>query len=396
MVTVLAEAAVAVTDFLQQAVTRPARTKARSESPVLGHLMLATAMSLVGHNAVQAASAPEQGRIAYKYLNYKDWQPGQDRIGVKAHAFEVVAPLGEEWSVSASHTIDSISGASPSYYTTAFANMKDTRRATSAAVSHYMPNSSVTIGVSVSNESDYESRSLSFSGTLESEDKNTTFAYGAGLTRDKITAFGLNEDKQVAEFMLGVTQVLTPKDIVQINATFSNGDGYFSDPYKLFDQRPDTRNHYTLLGRWNHFIEPLDATSRLSYRYYGDTWGIRSNTLTGELVKPLRGGWTLTPSVRLYSQSAADFYLDPTSLPAPTIPPGLNASTILSEDQRLSAFGGLTLGLKVEKKLDPNWTVDLKYERYEQRSDWYSFGAGSPGLDRFRADFVQLGIARTF
>jgi hypothetical protein len=42
------------------------------------------------------------------------------------------------------------------------------------------------------------------------------------------------------------------------------------------------------------------------------------------------------------------------------------------------------------------WTVDLKFERYEQRGTWRIGGAGSPGLAPFSARFVQWGLARTF
>ena len=110
--------------------------------------------------------------------------------------------------------------------------------------------------------------------------------------------------------------------------------------------------------------------------------------------------FTLTPSVRLYSQSAAKFYFDPVYDPdvgAP-YPPGYftNPPEFISADQRLSAFGAITVGLKLGVQLAPGWAMDLKAERYEQRSNWRVGGSGSPGLDPFRATFVQLGINKKF
>jgi hypothetical protein len=68
----------------------------------------------------------------------------------------------------------------------------------------------------------------------------------------------------------------------------------------------------------------------------------------------------------------------------------------LSPDHRLSAFGAVTLGLKVEWQVAPDWWVDLKVDQYAQRSAWRWGGAGSPGLDTFRARFVQWGVSRRF
>jgi hypothetical protein len=64
-------------------------------------------------------------------------------------------------------------------------------------------------------------------------------------------------------------------------------------------------------------------------------------------------------------------------------------------DQRLSAFGALTVGLKTEFTWR-SWTVDLKLERYEQRPAWRLGGEGSLGLDPFRATMLQAGLAYSF
>ena len=89
--------------------------------------------------------------------------------------------------------------------------------------------------------------------------------------------------------LIGVTRVFTPQDIVQLNFGYSKGSGYYSDPYKLNDNRPRERNALTALARWNHHFDDngTDGTVHLSYRYYSDTFGIRANTLDAEYVQPL-------------------------------------------------------------------------------------------------------------
>jgi hypothetical protein len=166
----------------------------------------------------------------------------------------------------------------------------------------------------------------------------------------------------------------------------------------MLDNRPRERNQNTLLARWNHYHEGSGGTTRLSYRYYTDTFGIRAHTLGAEYVQPLADGWRITPSVRYYTQRAASFYFDPVydaTLGAP-FPPGyvFGGTQFSSADQRLSGFGAVTLGIKVAKEISRYWTVDLKVEAYQQRGAWRAFDSGSPGLDAMRARSIQLGLTR--
>ena len=195
--------------------------------------------------------------------------------------------------------------------------------------------------------------------------------------------------------------MLTPQDIVQLNVSYSKGTGYYSDPYKLYDNRPRHRNSVTALARWNHHFDDngTDGTVHLSYRYYSDSFGIRAHTLDAEYVQPLYKGWTVTPLLRLYAQNEADFYVsvgaaenaDPTQ---PTPPP--SDAVYYSEDQRLSGFGAVTLGVKVSKQINKDWLVDVKYEHYEQREQWSLSGDGDPGLTPFKARSIQVGVSRAF
>ena len=143
----------------------------------------------------------------------------------------------------------------------------------------------------------------------------------------------------------------------------------------------------------------MEGTTRLSYRYYTDTWDVKAHTLTLEYAQSFAGGWTLTPQMRFYSQSAARFYRDvnPASPARVTVPadyePGV---TELSFDQRLSAFGARTFGLKLGKHINADWQVDVKFEHYEQRGGWHLGSSGSLGLAPFSARTVQAGFTRQF
>lgn len=278
--------------------------------------------------------------------------------------------------------------------------MHDVRRGTDASVTRYFSSGSLTTGAGLSQESDYDSKNFFVRGNLNSESKNTTLNLGISFTRDKINPTNqvvVDERKSITDLMVGVTQVLGVKDIAQINLTHGSGKGYYSDPYKFFDTRPREKTQNIASFRWNHHFSKTDGTSRLGYRYYRDSFGIRSHTLTGEYVQPLEQGWTLTPMVRLYSQNAAHFYVDSLNSPDPTIPEGfIPAKTLLSEDQRLSSFGGRSIGMKVSKWITPDFLVDVKYENYQQRSGWALHGTGSPGIAPFSAKILQIGLSYHF
>ncbi|HEX7983528.1 MAG TPA: DUF3570 domain-containing protein [Duganella sp.] len=373
-----------------------------SSAPSLASSILAAALLLPGVQA-HAEAPPTNGVISVGYLDYRDSQSGLDRIRVHAPSVSVMAPVAGVWSVSGSLVRDDVSGASPRYHTavSGASHMNDDRKAGDFAVKRYLERGSVSVGASYSTEHDYVSRALSLQGTFESEDRNTTWSAGIGRSNDEINSTGgavVGEKKNTTNLLVGVTQVLTKNDVVQLTLAHDHGKGYFSDPYKAFDNRPRSRNETTLLARWNHHVDATDGISRTSYRYYRDSYGVRGHTLGQEYVQPLSQGWTVTPEVRLYTQSAADFYFDPVYDPVlgTPFPPGFNGANpgYMSADQRLSGFGAVTLGLKVSKQIDKLWSVDVKVSAYQQRGSWRLFNSGSPGLDTLRAQIFQIGINR--
>ncbi len=353
-----------------------------------------------------AENAPEDGMAAFKLLHYQDEQPGLRRITVEAPSVYLMKPLSPHWSVEGSAVLDNVSGATPRWHTavSSASTMHEERRAFDVKVTRYRDRSSYSLGFSRSAEHDYVSNAMSADAGFSSDDNNTTLNVGLGFARDRINPVNgvvSNEHKRSWDAMLGLTQALTPRDIAQFNLTYSSGRGYYNDPYKLLDERPRQRQQTAFLARWNHHFEGLGSTLRASYRFYHDNFRINAHTLQAEWVQPVSPRIKLTPLLRLYSQSSAFFYFDPaydTTLgePYPTGYDINNPPQYLSADQRLSAFGAVTLGLKAEVRLGELWSADAKLERYEQRGSWRIGGQGSPGLQPFSATFVQLGFSRKF
>lgn len=390
--------AVAATDFDVEPI-------ARKWTP--GSFTLA-ALALPGVMAapVQAETAPESAIVAFRVQAYNDWQPGLDRIKVVAPSVYVLAPFAGNWSIESTLVHDSISGASPRWHTSisGASRMKDERTAVDVKLVRYFDRWSIGVRGSHSTENDYRSNAVAIEARYATPDNNTTWVAGAGTSRDTINPVNelvVGEKKTVTDVMVGVTQAWTKNDLVQANLSYVMGKGYFSDPYKLADVRPRSRNQTIALVRWNHFYDSDNAliggtTLRSSYRYYSDTFGVRAHTLAAEWVKPINDRFSVIPSARYYSQRAAKFYFDPVYDPDIGEPFPVGNPTFYSADPRLSTYGAVTLGAKLEWRIDQRWTADVKYERYEQRSAWRLGGRASFGLAPFSAQFVQLGISRKF
>ncbi len=376
----------------------------------------AAALALPGVMSAQAEEPPEKGVIALKYLHYRDSQtnhtiyPGYDgsegsslnRIRVNSPSVYLLVPTSH-WSLEVSGVVDQVSGATPRYYsdvsgaTKSPGGMKDERKAGDVKVTRYMDRGSVGVGLAYSTEHDYRSTAVSLEGRYASLDKNTTWNIGLAGTSDTINPVNqivVGERKRTVELTAGVTQALSTNDLAQLSLTYSGGRGYYDDPYKLFDHRPRTRNEAIGMLRWNHHFDAPDATLRSSYRFYNDSFGIHAHTVEAAWVQPVTSFLTITPSVRYYSQNSASFYYDPVT-DASVYPGPLGTPAYSSTDQRLSAFGAASVGLKGEIQFG-RWSTDLKVEQYVQRSEWRLGGKGTPGIDPFSATTVQLGLSAKF
>jgi hypothetical protein len=391
----LAVAAVAATEADRAAADRATAPKKTGS----GGALLAAALALPGILPATALAqlTPDPGLISLKYLDYRDWQPGADRIRVKTPSLYARKPLSDSLQAEGSIVYDSISGASPLYHNTlsgaSHLGVTDYRTAGDAKLTKYFDRFAVGVGAAVSSERDYLSRALSLDVRVSSDDRNRTFAFGIGGAGDRINSTnGIAEGKErhTLDLLAGITQALSPDAIVQSTLTFSSGHGYYSDPYKMLDARPDHRQILAWLTRYNQYLAGLDASIGVSYRYLHDSFGTSSHTVDATWNQPLPNGWALAPSVRYYTQRAADFYFDP------PFPQGFVPGELYTADARLSAFGALTAGLTLSKQLPDGWSFDVAVDFYRQRSDWHLGGDGSPGLEPFSARWIRTGISKSF
>ena len=233
--------------------------------------------------------------------------------------------------------------------------------------------------------------------------RNTQLVASYGKSNDRVGSHddpNLHEPRYTQEYLVGITQVLSPVDLIQSTVSWARGEGYYDDPYKFTvtffpdgnviaaaDTRPDHRNTVAWLTRYRRFYPDANGALQADYRYYHDDWGITAHTIEAGWEQALNDRWSVRPGLRYYTQNAANFY-------SPVIPQPQPA--ILSSDQRLGSWGGLSPTVRVVGHLDHDWRIEGTLG-YVQNSASFHWGAsGSPAFSTLRAVYSILGISRPF
>ena len=394
-----AEAGVAATKVGSAPTFRPAAANHARASEKSALTLLSAALALPGilPATALAQSAPDHSVVAFRYFDYRDWQPGASRMTVRSPSLYLLRPLSETLSLEGTLVYDAMSGASPLAFNTLSGasglTVTDYRTAGDVKLTKYFDRFAIGVGGVYSHERDYISRAGSVEVRTWTEDRNRTYAFGAGVASDYIHPSDRHVDngrKDTLDFLLGVTQVVNANAIVQSNLTYSTGRGFYSDPYKLGDARPDHRRTFAWLTRLNQYLPAPDATLKLSYRYVHDSFGDHSHMVEAAWFQPLPAEFAVTPSLRYYTQNAADFYF------GPPLGNGFVPGQPYTADTRLSAFGAVTAGVKLERAFADGWSADLSLSYYRQRSNWRLSGDGSPGLLPFSARWIAVGVSKAF
>jgi hypothetical protein len=211
--------------------------------------------------------------------------------------------------------------------------------------------------------------------------------------------------KRTGEAIVGLKQLLSPLTFVTFNLTYGRATGFLGDPYRVVqkstqifpgiflpraypENRPDRREHSIAYASVNHTVAPLHGALETSYRFYRDTFGTTSHTLGATWLQKIGERFVLSPSLRYYQQSAADFYrvtLDGTSIvPGNRLNP---AGPFYSADYRLAKLRTWDYSLKAVWKVSDALQLDAAFEHYEmQGRDGYTLASAFP-----RAKMVTLG-----
>ena len=236
----------------------------------------------------------------------------------------------------------------------------------------------LTPGFAWSEEHDYLSYGISLNEAYEFNDKNTTLQIGVSHNFDDVRQANKKTwiEKDSTEGIIGITQLLSPKDILNVAFTIGNDSGYLSDPYRLSEyhptifppgfnigvpeRRPAHRNKQILYTSLTHHFDSLDASLEGSYRFYHDSYDVFSHTLGLTWHQWLGRHLMVEPLFRFTEQSAASFYTTTFSGPFTTNPKGYYSS-----DYRLSNMFTLDFGLQATVMINDHLRVVAGYHRYE-------------------------------
>ena len=245
------------------------------------------------------------------------------------------------------------------------------------------------VGGLFSSEDDYTSFGVSGAYAEELNNKLTTVEGGLAVSYDLVrpdggpppagnrptnvnSLFSLEDgEKRTIDASISVSQILNHRTVAKATLSTGIAEGYLEDPYKVVplrndvslladayfhENRPDSRLRSALVFDLNH--QPMEEdVLQIQYRYFWDDWDMKSHTLDFRYRHQLGRNY-LTPHLRLYSQSAADFYrhfLSTQSLENPDgldndgnviNPIGTNAPQFVSSDSRLDDMNAVTIGVK--------------------------------------------------
>lgn len=203
----------------------------------------------------------------------------------------------------------------------------DVRHEFVAGVNQVFGYTTVSLNGIYSTEHDYDSKTIALSVSQPFNQKNTTVQLGFVRSWDNITpdiqqmrASSWEKNKNVYSISSGITQVLNPSLIAQLNLSYSNYSGFLSDPYQVVrvvsgntvnlynDFHPDNRQRKAVGMRLNYSL--FEQTSlQFGYRYYWDDWDISSHTFSIYVQQYFADrAITLGLGVRRYGQTSAYFF----------------------------------------------------------------------------------------
>lgn len=231
----------------------------------------------------------------------------------------------------------------------------------------------------------------------------------------------------------GLRQILTPTTRLSTSLRYERSDGYLAVPYKvvevafidpeqqflappggfygdvhaLLERRPDARNRLVFSTQLLQDVPAMDAALSLRYSLAHDDWGIDSHALEAQWRQQLFETWLLTPRLRYTSQGAAEFYqpllVSQQAYSTIVADPDGNLISITpfdprllpddySGDHRLSAFGVLTGGFAVQKRLFRGFLLDVGFE-YSRYAGSLRAGGGGEGIyTRYDAWLVNASL----
>ncbi|BDQ66450.1 DUF3570 domain-containing protein [Shewanella xiamenensis] len=209
-----------------------------------------------------------------------------------------------------------------------------------------------------------------------------------------------SDNKQTADLMLGITQILNQRWLLQANYGLSSVSGYLTDPYKVlsvvdnngttenivYENRPDSRLKHSFYMMTKGALD--SGVVDFSYRYTTDDWDLTSHTLETHYRYYFSGSFYGQLHLRYYQQAAVNFY-QPFLMAESPLP------EFASADYRIGDMSAYTVGVKFGHRLSGGHEMTYRLEYYQQ--DPKNNGTELPGqLQNYDLFPTQKAITAQF
>ncbi len=352
-----------------------------------------------GGSVAHAATLPED-KAELLFHSY-------DGGGVKATgpALLVRKSLADKVSVSAQVYVDAVSNASIDVVTTA-SPFKETRTAWDLSAETLVRDALLSVSASRSSEPDYIAEAMGVDVAHEVFGGMTTVSLGFTRSRDQVGRKGTPgwiDSAMHWQYRAGVTQILTPRWLVSLNAEAVSDSGMLGSPYRAArvfgaavpERNPRTRSSRAIKLRTLHDlgdVAPWLARSalRAEYRHYWDNWDVKAGTAEVGFSRHVGRGWLVDAAWRGHTQDKALFYSDNAQ----------GETLYVSRNRQLATFKSTSLLARVTYSwpgLPAPWDVKLTgaFERKTFRfADFTDLRTGAPY--RHDADVLQLSVTASF
>jgi hypothetical protein len=254
-----------------------------------------------------------------------------------------------------------------------------------------------------SQEVDYTSSAVVGTFSQELFEKNTTVTLRGQYNADKvgkILASGdiVSKRKKLYTGAVNVTQLLSSTTVLDMSYDFVYLRGFLSDPYRqvrVFDPsgvdslvdelHPAKRTRHAGTGKISHLIPSIQAAVMGSYRYYFDSWKVRSHTAEVRLNKYVLSDLIFGVDYRYYTQSASSFY------ESRYIGPQFVAEGLRTSDYKLKDFSSNNFGLSLKYLLRGLAKANPTMEFLQNSSIEFMYFRYFNDLD-FSADIIQASM----
>ena len=290
------------------------------------------------------------------------------------------------WRFGASYTVDIVSNASPDIVATATRRFDEVRHAVGLSAEAKLGPARVGLDAGFSIEPDYVALNAGASVSADLVNKQVTPTLSYHLSGDSLSrahtpssfpCSGINTPSYVFcrsilthSIDAGVSVVQSPTTILVFGATAELQSGDTSKPYRHipmfsdavapqiprgatpallgsvrlapapFEQLPDNRQRFALLGRWAHRFEA--STLRADERIYIDSWGLKASTTDMRYLVDLSKAVRVGPHARFNIQGPVDFWQR--AYVAKETRDGWELPKYRAGDRELGPLFGVTLG----------------------------------------------------